>query len=70
MRDNFARALENLGWVNGGLSIFMLPEEVQENPSSSEGAVRQITANAYARDPKARKDCLQRHGYVPSVVYS
>jgi 5-methylcytosine-specific restriction protein A len=40
-----------------------LPEQ-QEFP---EGARKQITVNAYERDPRARTACLKRHGYSCQV---
>jgi 5-methylcytosine-specific restriction protein A len=43
-----------------------LPEEVSED-QILEGAVRQITVNAYERDPKARVRCIAAHGPVCCV---
>jgi hypothetical protein len=40
----------------------LLPEEVQESPPLFEGAVRQITVNAYERNPAARQKCIAAHG--------
>ncbi len=40
----------------------LLPEEVEETPSLFEGAVRQITVNAYERNPVARQKCIVAHG--------
>jgi hypothetical protein len=40
----------------------LLPEEVQEAPTLYEGAVRQVTVNAYERNPVARKMCIAAHG--------
>lgn len=39
------------------------PEEVTETLTYPEGAVRQVTVNAYERDPRARRACLRHHGY-------
>lgn len=39
-----------------------LPEEVVDTPDLFEGAVRQITVNAYERNPKAREKCIAVHG--------
>lgn len=43
--------------VNGSL-----PEEVEATPTLFEGAVRQITVNAYERNPVARQKCIKVHG--------
>jgi predicted HNH restriction endonuclease len=40
----------------------LLPEEVGEPQSLVEGALRQITVNAYERNPVARQKCLAAHG--------
>jgi 5-methylcytosine-specific restriction protein A len=38
------------------------PEEVRGSASLYEGATRQITVNAYERDPEARKLCIDHYG--------
>jgi len=38
-------------------------EDLPDEQEFSEGAKKQITVNAYERDPKARAACLKRHGY-------
>jgi len=43
------------------------PDELPDDQEFAEGAKRQITVNAYERDPKARAACLKRHGYSCQV---
>lgn len=38
-----------------------LPDEVARSATLVEGAVRQITVNAYERNPKARRQCIAAH---------
>lgn len=44
-----------------------LPEEVTPAKPLVEGASREITVNAYERNPVARAQCLQHHGYSCTV---
>ncbi len=60
MRPAVARALENLGWVEGEHSE--IPEEVDVTVSLYEGAVRRITVNAYERNSAAREMCILHYG--------
>ena len=39
-----------------------LPEEVNTSEIFREGAVRQVSINAYERDPKARQRCILYYG--------
>ncbi|MBI5669955.1 MAG: HNH endonuclease [Chloroflexi bacterium] len=55
-----ASALEELNIVKKTEEA--LPEEVYPGFQYVEGAVRQITVNAYERDPKARRDCIKYYG--------
>ena len=51
--------------VGGGLQAGIsgrLPEEVAESPTRVEGAVRQVTVNAYECNPEARRRCIEAHG--------
>lgn len=41
---------------------FSGPDEVPAETPLWEGAVRQITVNAYERDPEARRQCIEAHG--------
>ena len=50
-----------LGGYPAGVSGW-LPEEVAESPTLYEGAVRQVTINAYERNPEARRQCIAAHG--------
>lgn len=49
------------GGLQAGISG-RLPEEVVETATLVEGAVRQITVNAYERNPEARQRCIEAHG--------
>jgi len=42
-------------------------EDLADEQEFSEGAKKQITVNAYERDPKARRACLKRYGYSCQV---
>jgi hypothetical protein len=44
-----------------------IPEEVDAISEYEEGATRQITVNAYERDRKARKKCVDHYGKTCSV---
>jgi len=46
-----------------GLAPISFAEEVTSPERFWDGATRQITVNAYERDPRARKACLANHGY-------
>jgi 5-methylcytosine-specific restriction protein A len=59
MRPEVAQALESLGWVE---TIISLPGELSNAASLFEGAVRQVSVNAYERNPKARRRCIEYHG--------
>jgi predicted HNH restriction endonuclease len=41
---------------------FIMPGEIANSSNLIEGAVRQITVNAYERNPEAKKQCLQYYG--------
>lgn len=60
MRPAVARAIEELGWVSEDQPV--LPEEVVSKYPLVEGALRQITVNAYERNPVARAQCIRHHG--------
>lgn len=64
MRPQLAEALEILHLVKPGSPV-VLPEEITESESSAlvEGAVSRITVNAYERNPKARRKCIDTHGH-------
>jgi predicted HNH restriction endonuclease len=38
------------------------PDEIEDGSAYIEGAVRQVTVNAYERNQKAREECLRRFG--------
>ena len=51
-----------------GLSeIPVYPDEIDSEESLVEGARREVTVNAYERNPKARHICLKKHGYRCAV---
>ncbi len=60
--DRVALELEKV-WENFSNSqSFLSPEEVPENKEYYEGAVQQVTVNAYERNAKARKSCVEYYG--------
>ncbi len=50
-----------------GLASQHIPDEVSTPERYSEGALRRISVNAYERDPRARKACLEHHGFDCSI---
>ena len=40
----------------------LFPNELESGVTYAEGARRQVVVNAFERDPKARKACLDHHG--------
>ncbi|PSF35257.1 HNH endonuclease [Aphanothece hegewaldii CCALA 016] len=60
--ENIALELEKL-WLNFVNSEkFSSPEEVSQDKTYYEGAVQQITVNAYERNFKARQECIKHYG--------
>ena len=49
-----------------GTGAVVLAEEI-DSTTRVEGAVKTVTINAYERNPKARKQCLDAHGVVCAV---
>ncbi len=41
---------------------FNLPDEIIDDETLTEGAKKQITVNAYERNPQARAKCIEHHG--------
>lgn len=76
MRPALAQALEELGLVRDEVASTELEPEFGELPPSDsqtpypEGAVRQITVNAYERNRAARQACVDYHGTICSVCDS
>jgi 5-methylcytosine-specific restriction protein A len=66
--DDVATELELL-WSNySEASKFMLPDEVSfEEEVFHEGALRQITVNAFERNSAARQKCIEIHGTKCSI---
>jgi predicted HNH restriction endonuclease len=60
MHPALAAALEEMGSVKNVES--RLPEELDLAEVSAEGAARQITVNAYERNPEARSRCIAHYG--------
>jgi hypothetical protein len=59
--DLSSRALElysHVPWASSG----RLPEEVPDASNYCEGSVQRILVNRYERDPRAREECIRRHG--------
>ncbi|NJK62472.1 MAG: hypothetical protein HC921_07095 [Synechococcaceae cyanobacterium SM2_3_1] len=53
-----------LGSIN---TASFFPDEVDSAQIFREGVVRQVTVNAYERDPKARRKCIDYYGLNCSV---
>lgn len=47
--------------------VLLWPEEVDSSKTYMEGATRQVTVNAYERNEKARKRCVEHYGLECSV---
>ena len=60
MRPRVAKALEQLGWVDHEHPA--IPEEVEKTEPLYEGAIRNITVNAYERSSAAREMCILHYG--------
>lgn len=45
-----------------GDEVLHLPEEVPERAALFEGSKRTVTINAYERNPKARRECIDHYG--------
>lgn len=52
----------NLAAMPRPIGSVLLPEEVGEPSKFAEGACRRISVNAYERDEKARRKCIEHHG--------
>jgi hypothetical protein len=66
----FNKIIEMIGgWdsLEFGEDTHTFPEEISEDEPILEGAKKQITVNAYERNPLARKRCLEQYGYNCSV---
>lgn len=59
MLPQVAEALERLGWVD---MTYLYPDELRGPERYVEGAVRQVSVNAYERNPRARVRCIEAHG--------
>ena len=47
-------------WLKQPLNLF--PDEIKEETPIREGAKYQVTVNAYERDPRARRECIEHYG--------
>jgi 5-methylcytosine-specific restriction protein A len=65
--DEVAVELEKLWARYSDSSNTWLPEEVADDEAIYEGAVRQISVNAYERNPEARRKCIAHYGTSCSV---
>ncbi len=61
-----SQALEALGWIESN-TVSLFPDEMDSAERFREGAVRQVSVNAYERDPKARQKCIDYYGLNCSV---
>ncbi len=69
--DDFEK-VKKAAYHYAGLSLEIIteqvfPEEVIEPDQYLEGTSKQISVNIYERNPKARKTCLEYHGYSCKV---
>lgn len=55
-----------MGWIESN-TVSLFPDEVGSAERFREGAVRQVSVNAYERDPKARQKCIDYYGLNCSV---
>lgn len=73
LRLELKEAIEELlseGRINAIIhEVTTIAEEISEKEAAHlfEGAKKQITVNAYERNPKARRECIKKHGYKCSV---
>ena len=66
LREELAMALSEVYGLNH--EEFYYPEEIEESVFPYiEGGCKQVYINKYERDTKARKACLQHHGYQCKV---
>lgn len=61
LREDVVTALQACGFTVSGDAM---PNEVSSGERLVEGAVRQVTVNAYERNPVARARCIEVHGAV------
>ncbi|MBW4522620.1 MAG: HNH endonuclease [Scytolyngbya sp. HA4215-MV1] len=66
LRPEVSQALQVLGWIERN-TVSLFPDEVDSTEVFREGAVRQVTVNAYERDPRARQKCIDYYGLNCSV---
>jgi len=66
--DNVALELERLWVTFTSASKFTFPEEVEEIQAELfEGAIRQVSVNAYERNPEARRICIEHYGAICQI---
>lgn len=65
-RELTPRTLERVGdrWYAVLASAMLIPEEVDSSARYTEGAVSQITVNAYERNKQAREACIAHYGAI------
>ena len=64
LREEVVAGLQACGFKASG---DLLPNEVADAEQLVEGAVRQVTVNAYERNPVARARCIAAHGAICAV---
>jgi 5-methylcytosine-specific restriction enzyme A len=62
MPDSVAAELEKVWEGFSDFPSFLSPEEVLDDNAHYEGGVQQVTVNAYERNTKARKSCVEYYG--------
>ena len=65
--DEIAEELENLWGIFENNYDFFLAEELDDENEYIEGARKQISINAYERNPDARRKCIEHFGLVCSI---
>jgi 5-methylcytosine-specific restriction protein A len=67
--DEINIAIERLGDFGKTMNVFrssrerLFPDELEPGRKYIEGARKQVRVNAFERDPRARKKCLEYYGY-------
>jgi 5-methylcytosine-specific restriction enzyme A len=68
LRPELKKAIEELSHMDK-MNVQKIAEEIPEKKIATlpEGALKQITVNAYERNQEARKQCIDEYGYICSV---
>jgi 5-methylcytosine-specific restriction protein A len=58
---NFRAEILDLAYIGSKPGLGLLPEQIENPQDYYEGALQQITINAYERNPKARSACIEHY---------